>query len=490
MSEYVDVGAVYAAPGQCPPLGPTRIEIQSGRIVSLTPLPVETLPTSTRHLLALPALSNAHDHGRGLATLSYDAPDEDLEIWIPALSCEPQTDPYLFAAVAFARLVESGICATNLCCNTLDTERLFGDAEAVARAARDIGIRVAFAVPFIDRNLHVYGKTDDLLALLPPEDHAAVLDGPTKLQAMVQETMNLFDRICALEHDFFQVQFGPIGPQWLSDEFLAMIAQRSAASHRRIHMHLLETRRQREWTDAQQHEHGFLNHLDRLGLLSSRLTVAHGVHLTEVDCKLLAERQVTVSVNTSSNLRLRSGLAPVRLFQQHSVRFGLGLDGMSFDDDTDLLRELRLFWHLQRGFGGERVLSVADVFHAACVTGRRTIVNDDGGRLDVGVPADLLIVDASRMLQDRVRQSLPKDMLPLLLTRMTKKDIVRVIVAGRTVVNDGRCVTIDLPSLEKQLVAQARLTASSDDDYARVERMQRAVEKFYACGCHRASIEK
>jgi 5-methylthioadenosine/S-adenosylhomocysteine deaminase len=62
---------------------------------------------------------------------------------------------------------------------------------------------------------------------------------------------------------------------------------------------------------------------------------------------------VHVSVNTSSNLRLRSGLPPVERFLRHGVRFGLGLDGMAFDDDEDALRELRVAWRL-RAAGGPR----------------------------------------------------------------------------------------------------------------------------------------
>jgi 5-methylthioadenosine/S-adenosylhomocysteine deaminase len=489
MSEFIDVGAVYTAPGHCPSLGPTRIEIRSGRIVSLSPLSVEDLQPSTSHLLALPAISNAHDHGRGLPTLSFDAPDETLETWLPTLSYEPRTDPYVLATVAFARMVESGICATNHCHNTLDSERLFNEAEALSRAARDVGIRVAFAVAFVEQNFHVYGNIEKLLALLPYEDHAAIIGWSTKLKAMINETMVVFNRITSLEHDFFRVQFGPVGPQWLCDETLAVIAKLSAESGRRIHMHLLETNWQREWADTQYSQKGMLDHLDKLGLLSPRLTVAHGVHLTEADCKILAERQVIVSVNTSSNLRLRSGVAPVRLFQHANVRFGLGLDGMSFDDDWDMLKELRLFWHLQRGFGGEKVLNEADLFDAACVTGRKTIVDDSGGRLNVGAPADIIILDVRRMMQDRVRPSSPNNMLSLLLSRMSKKDIVKVIIAGRTIVSDGKCVTVDLPALNEQLLAEARANASSMDDNGRIERLRTAVDKFYCCGYHRVQME-
>ncbi|CAF4906488.1 unnamed protein product, partial [Rotaria sp. Silwood1] len=402
-SEYIDVGTVYTSPGHDPPLGATRIEIRSGRIVSLRSLSVEDLQPEAKHLLALPAISNAHDHGCGLPTLSFDAPDETLETWLPALSYKPRTDPYVLATVAFARMAESGICATNHCHNTLDPKLLFNEAEAVSRAARDVGIRVAFAVPFVEQNLHVYGEIKNLLKFLPSEDHATILNWSTKLKSMVNETKALFDSITSLEHEFFRVQFGPAGPEWLSEETLAFIAKCSAESGRRIHMHLLETIWQRERADAQYSPGGLIAHLDNLGLLSPRLTIAHAVHLTEEECKLLAERQVTASVNTSSNLRLRSGLAPVRLFRRTNLRFGLGLDGMSFDDDDDMLKELRLFWHLQRGFGGERILSEADLFEAACVTGRKTIVDDGGGRVEVGAPADIIILDVRRMLQARVR---------------------------------------------------------------------------------------
>jgi hypothetical protein len=99
--------------------------------------------------------------------------------------------------------------------------------------------------------------------------------------------------------------------------------------------------------------------------------VAHGVHLDEADCALLAARGVHVSVNTSSNLRLRSGLPPVERFLRHGVRFGLGLDGMAFDDDEDALRELRVAWRLARGWGAEEVLSLDRLLDAALIDGRK-----------------------------------------------------------------------------------------------------------------------
>ena len=80
-----------------------------------------------------------------------------------------------------------------------------------------------------------------------------------------------------MESPTFRVQFGPNGPQWCSDELLGAIAEASARTGRRVHMHLLETRYQRAFADAEYRE-GVVSRLDKLGLLSPRLTLAHCVY--------------------------------------------------------------------------------------------------------------------------------------------------------------------------------------------------------------------
>ena len=83
--------------------------------------------------------------------------------------------------------------------------------------------------------------------------------------------------------NLFQVQYGPIGPQWCHDATLERIAEASSENDRHVHMHLLESRRQREWLDAA-YPQGIVRFLDDIGLLSPRLTLAHGVHLTDAEC--------------------------------------------------------------------------------------------------------------------------------------------------------------------------------------------------------------
>jgi cytosine/adenosine deaminase-related metal-dependent hydrolase len=433
--------------------------------------------------LALPAPTDAHDHGRGMKTVAFGALDDTLEVWLSALGQEPATDPYLRAAVAFARLAEGGVAAANHCHNLQDPGALLAEAAAVARAARDVGIRVAFAVPILDRNQIVYGATAPLLRDLAPPD-AELLARRARRALPPAQALAAVAEVASLAHATFDVQYGPVGPQWVSDAALAAIARASADSGRRIHMHLFETRAQREWADAA-YPGGLIRRLDAIGFLSPRLTVAHGVWLNQAECALLAERGVTVSVNTSSNLRLRSGIAPVARFLAEGVRFGLGLDGMAFDDDDDALREVRLLWQHHRGFGGDEGLTPERLFQAVLVDGRRSVVGEDGGgRIAAGAPADLAVLDLAAMAGDVLAGAIaPVD---LLLTRMTRAHLRELVVAGRAVVAGGRCVTVDRSALEAELMDRARVAwRRRPPDLAALGRLQHAIRRYYACGCHR-----
>jgi cytosine/adenosine deaminase-related metal-dependent hydrolase len=343
--------------------------------------------------------------------------------------------------------------------------------------------RLPFAVPILDRNPLTYGEPAPLLERLAEADRA-VLARRGAGRRSGTEQLALVDEIARFEHELFTVQYGPVGPQWVTDATLEAIAGASIDTGRRVHMHLFETRYQTEWAAAA-YPGGLIGHLDAIGLLSPRLTVAHGVWLSAEDCARLAERGVTVSVNPSSNLRLKSGIAPVGRFLETGLAFGLGLDGMAFDDDEDALRELRLLWQLNRGLGAETVLDEQRLFRAACVDGRRTVVGDDGGGVIApGAPADLMLLDFDAMAPDLLDGA--ADPLDVVLARMTKRHLDTLVVAGRTVVANGACTGVDRPALEAELWAQARTAwANRGDDGDLGDRLAAAIADYYRCGCHR-----
>jgi cytosine/adenosine deaminase-related metal-dependent hydrolase len=232
----------------------------------------------------------------------------------------------------------------------------------------------------------------------------------------------------------FNVQFGPNGVQWCSDALLTAIAEASQRSGRRIHMHLLETRYQRAWADAA-HPAGIVKHLDALGLLSPRLTLAHCVWARTDELELLAERGVTIAVNTSSNLNLQSGIAPIPRMFAAGCRIALGIDGSALDDDDDALRELRLCHLLHVGNGFQVAVNRENLLRTAFANGRHSVTNvDNGGAVRSGEPADLLLLDWAAIDDDRLHQDI--DPLVLMLTRATARHIRELTVGGRIVVKD------------------------------------------------------
>jgi cytosine/adenosine deaminase-related metal-dependent hydrolase len=442
-------------------------------------------PGQGKGLLAMPALANAHDHARAVKPIALGALELPLELWLAAIAGAPRVDPYLVGAIAFGRSALGGAGA--LMCHYVRAQggmSLVEEAREVARAAHDVGVRIAFAVSMKDRNYIAYGDDQRTLQLMPAADRRAIEekligrpDSPAAQVALVEEIA------AAVESPLVTVQYGPTAVQWCSHALLEAIAQRSAQTGRRIHMHLLESRYQRQWADKT-YPGGVLKFLDEIGLLSPRLSVAHAVWARPDELELLAGRGVTISVNNSSNLSLRSGLPPVAEMLRAGVPIAIGQDGVGLDDDDDALREVRLGHFIHQGIGFEEHLDAGTLLHAACDTGRRAVTGiEEPATLEPGRPADVLVLDYAALARDVIADNL--DDLPLVLARATSRHIRGLYVAGREVVTDGRLTGVDLAGLEKELTDQLRRGAAAFNEWQRtVLRMRAPLTRFYATGMH------
>lgn len=413
-------------------------------------------PRSGKRLFAMPALTNAHDHARTLSTTSYGAYGKPLESWIFYLAMLPAVDPYLAAAVSLSRSALGGAGAVMVHYTRVQgLTDLPTEVAEVARAARDVGVRVGFAVAMRNRNPLVYGPSEPILAMLSETAREEVRKRYLRTPLSVPEQMAMVDAVAAAAaNPMFDVQYGPQAVQWCSHDLLVEIAQASARTGRRIHMHLLETSIQRAWLDAN-YPGGIVNFLDSIGFLSPRLTLAHCTWVRPNELELLAERGCTISVNTSSNLGLRSGIAPLKEMVKRGCRVALGLDGQTLDEDDDALREMRLAHLLHQGVAFRTDVDRAAMLRMACRTGRLSITNtDDGGVLAAGAPADILALDWDAIDSERLRDDLdPRDFL---FGRTTMRHIHELIVAGRTVVREGRVTGVDYPTMLADLLDRLR----------------------------------
>jgi len=438
-------------------IGPVGIAFDGDRIAKVAPH-----GGSAPSLLAMPVMCNAHDHARAARSSSIGAGGKPLEIWLHYLAMFPAVDPYLAAAVSLSRSALGGQGVVMVHYNRVQgLTDYVTEARAVAKAARDVGVRVGFAVGLRDRNPLVYGPSEPIVDALPPEPAAEIRARFLRPMLPVSEQLALVDEaIAAVDHPDFNVQFGPTGVQWCSDGLLRAIAEASARTGRRIHMHCLETRYQREWADREIPD-GIIRYLDSIGFLSPRLTLAHCTWARPDELELLAERGVTISVNTSSNLGIRSGIAPLAEMKRRGCRIAFGIDGLALDEDDDSLREMRLTHLLHGGWGFEVDVSRADILTSAWRNGRFSVLNcDDGGSLDEGGPADLILLDWSQIDDDRLTSSLdPRDVL---FARVTARHIAEVIVGGRTIVKEGHVTGVDYPALRQDLLARFRAGMSGN----------------------------
>src|SRR5262245_8596411 len=434
-----------------PAAGAHVIRIDGERIVA-----VEPAKPGIRRLMALPALTNAHDHARVTSTTAYGGAGKPLETWIAYLALLPSIDPYLASAVSLSRSALGGAAAIMVHYTRVQgLTDLPTEAAEVARAARDVGVRVGFAVTMRNRNPLVYGPSEPILAALSPQARMEVEKRYLKAPLSVEQQIALVDAVAkAAASPMFDVQYGPQAVQWCTHELLEAIADASKRTGHRIHMHLLETSTQRAWLDAN-YPGGIVQFLDGIGFLSPRLTLAHCTWARPDELELITARGVTIALNTSSNLHLRSGIAPLKEMIKRGCRVALGLDGSTFDEDDDALRELRLAHLLHQGIAFTTDVDRPTMLRMAFHNGRLSVTNrDDGGALAPGMPADVLVLDWDAVDAERLRPDLdPQD---LLFSRSTMRHIHELIVAGRPVVRDGAVLGIDYPAMRDDMLARLR----------------------------------
>ena len=448
--------------------------------------PEEQVLGSTNHIVS-PGFVNAHQHGRGITTIEMGIPDDSLELLMFSLIGEPYTDPRLSARLAAMRLIETGVTTI------VHSHRHYGspgEKMTLYRAVLDetidgfmhCGTRVAFALDAKNRQGLVYGDHVPFLALLP-DDLKRRLEPLSKAYENFDPKLwfSIFDSACSrCNHTRIQMLFGPFTAHSCTEDFLLELMEAGRKRDVMFHMHALETPYNVGYADRYLGKRQ-LEYFKEIGFLGPDVTLVHCVWASDDDISIVAESGASVVTCPSSNLRLRSGIAPVTPLFRAGVNIGLGMDGITINDEEDMFQEMRLIRNLH-GIPGHQqpCLETRDVFRMATEGGARAAgMWDTTGSIAVGKSADLILVRMDEIVTPFM--DLPDQLIDALVLRGRPRYVDTVMVEGEILYQDGSHVSGNPKEIKKQLIDSAfeRLEASPKTGESLLTRIRPFVVEYY-----------
>lgn len=277
-----------------------------------------------------------------------------------------------------------------------------------------------------------------------------VLEFPTRYASDVDDYLHkgfaLRDALHGMER--ISTCLAPHAPYSVSNRSFEKVLTYAEQLNLNIHTHLHETQDEIARSEA---EFGLrpLARLANLDVLGPNLIAAHGVHLNAGELELLAERGCHIAHCPVSNLKLASGIAPVKALLQAGVNVGLGTDGAASNNTLDMIQEMRLAALLAKGATGDaetvpawQALEMATI-NAAMALGMESTL----GSLEVGKAADLMAIDLS------APETMPCfDPVSHLVYAASRRQVSHVWVAGESLLWQGQLVKMQ----EKEILEKAR----------------------------------
>jgi 5-methylthioadenosine/S-adenosylhomocysteine deaminase len=351
--------------------------------------------------VVLPGLINTHTHApmvlyRGLA--DDLALMEWLERYIFPAEAKTVSPAFVRAGTRLAvlEMIRSGTTAY---------ADMYYFEEEIAKATKEAGIR------------GVLGQT---IIRFPVADARTPADGLARAEIFLREWA---------DDELIVPAIAPHAMYTLDTATLK--AARAIADRERapVIIHLAETADEVKMS-RERHDATPVQYLESIGFWGPRTLAAHGVWLTPDDIGILARRQVGVSHNPESNMKLASGTAPV----------GLGTDGAASNNDLDMFEAMRQAALLHKLTSGDpRALPAAVALRMATRDGARILGLDrEIGSLEPGKRADMIVVSMAA-----ARQTPAYDPVSHLVYVTRGDDVRSTIVNGRFVMRDRRVLTID-----------------------------------------------
>jgi 5-methylthioadenosine/S-adenosylhomocysteine deaminase len=459
-AEVIEKGAIaidgarlsYVGPQEWTPTGPFDRVIEAERMI------------------ATPGMVNAHCHSaanlvRGmLASRPYyraslrDMRDEDF---------------YASALLGGAEMLKNGA--------TCVLDHFFGNqacrfmgAGAAIQAMRDLGLRHVVALTLSDKNYEDTIPLVETRANLTPEIERMTQSEARESKAWLEECEAFIDTFHAPEK-LTTCCPGPSAVQRCTDDLLRGAAEISRKRNLPMHIHLAETKAQ-QVMGRKLYGTSLLRHLDSLGVLGPNLSLAHSIWLESGDVELFATRGATPVHNPASNLRLGSGLAPIKEFLSAGLPVTLGSDGAASNDAQNMFDAVRLvaLIHNQPGTDFNQWITPPQALRMATHNGARAL-GIDAGVLAPGKTADVVL-----LRRDTPAFTPLNDVMSQLVFCENGSSVDTVIVNGEVVVQSGQLTRIrEQEVLNVAVQARERLNRSIERQIDATRAIEPALAEMY-----------
>jgi cytosine/adenosine deaminase-related metal-dependent hydrolase len=427
-------------------------------------------------LIAIPGMINAHCHSpanlvRGMM------PSRPLEIWRTyyraSLRDMREDDFYASALLGGIEMLKNG--ATTVLDHFFGNQACrFMGAGAAIQAMRDLGLRHVVALTLSDKNYEETIPLDNSVPQASDEIQRMSASEAKATQACIDDCEAFIEAFHAPEKLTIACP-GPSAVQRCTDRLLLGSAELARQRKLPIHIHLAETKPQ---AVMGQRIYGtsLLRHLDEIGVLDERMSLAHAIWVEAEDIELFAKRGATPVHNPASNLRIGSGFAPVKDYLRAGVKVALGTDGAASNDGQNMFDALRLatLIHNQAGSDFNDWIAPRQAIAMATRNGARTF-GIDAGAIAPGKLADIVL-----LRRDTAAFTPLNDVLAQIVFCENGASVHSVIVDGEFVVEAGRLTKVDEAEvLRLATQARLRLDPSIEREFAAAKTMEPSLTEMY-----------
>jgi 5-methylthioadenosine/S-adenosylhomocysteine deaminase len=428
-----------------------------------------------RELLLMPGMVNAHIHTEQ-NTFRGRYPGLPLEVLMlyaypltGAVALEPEAI-YLRTLLAGIESLKSGV--TSILDDVMEVpSQGLEQLGSVFRAYDEIGMRANVSghvinrpffetIPYLDESLPAHLK--ERFLRVPPLALEDYMD-------FCREAVETFH---GTGGGRLRYAVAPSGPQRCTEELLGTVAEFSRSRRVPFHIHILETRVQRV-TGAKLYGKSLIELMADLDALHDMTSIAHAIWIDERDIELIAARGASVAHNPVCNLRIGSGVAPLRGLLDAGVNVALGTDGISSNDSARLFDVMKAagLVHTLATDDYDEWPTAPEILWAATRGGARAVgLDHEIGSIEPGKKADIVALDLCSAAFVPIN-----DLRNQLVYAENGSSVQMVMVDGEIVVEDGTCTKID----ERAILREARdVLGSFLKQHERVEDEARELEPY------------